>query len=232
MSIAKGLASTGFGAALIALLLSAIVLGASPAQAQQAPADVYGVVAAGSGVVAGDVIVASIGGVECGSATAHASDGWSIRIQAGSCDGNAVSGATIAFTINGLPAAQTVIWKTGYRPPDVVNGLALTVAGGASPTVTPGPPATLSDARGLAVFSGGSLAQLEAAALAACPGGATIWADDPHLAGGYISFIAGSAVPIVNVNFANAYPAGLIGLTAVIVTGCVGGGADEGGGGG
>ena len=71
MSIAKGLASTGLVAALLALLLTPIFFGASPVHAQPAaPADVYGDSDAGGDVVAGDVIVASIGDAECESYTA------------------------------------------------------------------------------------------------------------------------------------------------------------------
>ena len=93
MSIAKGLASTGLVAALLALLLTPIFFGASPVHAQPAaPADVYGDSAAGGDVVAGDVIVASIGDAECGSYTAGANGGWFFRIYAGDCGGAAATG--------------------------------------------------------------------------------------------------------------------------------------------
>ena len=84
MSIAKGLASTGFVAALLALLLTPIFFGAGTVQAQQQPgADVYGDSDAGGVVVEGDVIVVSIGDNECASLTAGAGGGWYTLIQPG-----------------------------------------------------------------------------------------------------------------------------------------------------
>ena len=92
------------------------------------------------------------------------------------------------------------------------------------PPVTPVEPpvmedATLSGSAGLAIFSGGSLDDLESAALALCPGGAAVWADDGSGTGGYILYTAGASLSIVNNAFAAVYPDGLD-QSAVIVTRC------------
>ena len=81
----------------------------------------------GGGLRAGDVVTASIGGVECGEAAADASGGWAIRVDAGGCGGGAVDGATIAFAVNGRAATPTATWRPGGVPDDVSNGITLTV---------------------------------------------------------------------------------------------------------
>ena len=78
--------------------------------------------------------------------------------------------------------------------------------------------ATLSGSIGLAVFSGGSLDDLESAALAHCPDGAAIYVNDGE--GGQILFTAGAAVSIVNNAVAAIYPDGLGANTAVLIARC------------
>ena len=124
MRNAKGLATLGFVAALFALILTPMLFDAGSVRAQGAiPADLYG-----GGLAEGDVVVASIGDSECGSSTAErCNGGWFVRVYPGDCGGAAESGATITFTINGDPAAESITFEPGYAPDDAVNGDTLTV---------------------------------------------------------------------------------------------------------
>ena len=120
MNLAKGPARIAAVAALLALLIGPMLFGASSALAQGAPANYYG-----GGLADGDVVTASIDGVECGSATADA-DGWLISIGADN-DCNPTDGATVSFTLNGEAADQSVTYAAGGLPDDTVNGITLTV---------------------------------------------------------------------------------------------------------
>lgn len=220
MSNAKRVAFPGFLAALFALALAPALVGAGPAAAQVTPqqADLYG-----SGLQEGAVVAALINGVECGTHTVAAQDGgwWHIVIRSGSCDGGAVEGARITFTVDGTTADQYVTWSDGYSPPDRANGIVLTFEGSSVSADPKGPPptATLSRTQGLAIFSGGSLDELEAATLHACPGGATVWANAPG-GEGYLPFVP-NAIPLLNAPFRSAYADGFDGPEPVIVNLCV-----------
>ena len=209
MSNAKRMALPGLFVALFALALCPVLMSPGPAVAQTPQrADLFG-----SGLQEGDEVVALIDGVMCeDSHTVAAEDGgwWDIGIALGDCGGGAVDGARITLTVNGVTADQYVTWTDGYFPSDRANGIVLTFAsGGGSVSADPaGPPltATLSRTQGLAIFSGGSLDELEAAALAACPGGVTI---------------VPTGIPLVNVPFRGAYGGGFDGPEPVIVNQCV-----------
>lgn len=221
MSIAKTPATRGLVAALFALILAPAVFTAGPVAAQGSgdlPAEFYGV----GGLREGDVVVASIGAEECGSSTV-AGGVWTISVQPGACNGAAVSGATVTFTVNGVLADQVATWEPGYAPADPVSGITLTVtgAGGTVPADPVAPPltATLSRSSGLAIFSGGSIDELEAAAAALCPGGANIWVNEPS-GNGYLLFVAKARFEIVNSAFRGAYSGGFDGPEPVIVQDC------------
>ncbi|MDA1061788.1 MAG: hypothetical protein O2895_02605 [Chloroflexi bacterium] len=128
MTIAKASARLGFVAAVVALLLGPALFSATSAHAQNPPATYYGV------ATSGDSISAVIGGTTCETVTADAAGGWVIVIAESSCDGNAVAGATVGFTINDTNAAETETWEAGGAPADLVNGISLTAGSG---TVTP-----------------------------------------------------------------------------------------------
>ncbi len=218
MSNAKRVAFPGFLVALFALALAPALMGPSPAVAQTPQqANLFG-----SGLQEGDVVAALIGGVECGTHTVAAEhDGWwDIVIRTGACGGAAVEGAKITFTVNGKTADQFVTWTDGYVPPDRANGITLTFEGSSVSADPKGPPprATLSRTQGLAIFSGGSLDELEAAALYACPGGVTIWANEPS-GEGYLPFVP-HAIPILSAAFRNVYADGFDGPEPVIVNQC------------
>ena len=226
MRNAKGLANLGFVAALFALILTPMFFDAGSVRAQGAiPADLYG--SGPNSIEADAVVVASIGELECETTTADSSGGWFIRVYPGDCGGAAVSGAMITFTINGDPAAESVTFEPGWSPTDdPANGFQLTlwVAPEATPEATPAmpdPPAppSLSRSSGLAIFSGGSVQQLEAAAVAACPGDSVIWVNEPH-DDGYLAFVPKAEFDIVNVAFMSAYGDGFDAPEAVIVTEC------------
>ena len=210
MSNAKRVAFPGFLIALFALALAPALTGPGPAVAQTPQrADLYG-----GGLQEGDVVAALIRGVECGTYTVSAEDngGWYIVVESGACGGAAVEGAVINITVNGNTADQYVTWTDGYTPPDRANGIALTFEGSSvsADPKDPPPTATLSRTQGLAIFSGGSLDELEAAALYACPGGALIWANEPS-GNGYLSFVPNPAIAILNAAFKTAYPDGFDG---------------------
>ena len=220
MSNAKRAAFPGFLVALFALALAPALMGPGPAVAQTPQqADLYG-----GGLQEGDVVAALIGGVECGTHTVSAEDngGWYIVVGAGACGGAAAEGARITITVNGNTADQFVTWSDGYSPPDRANGIALTFAGSSvsADPEDPPPTATLSRTRGLAIFSGGSLDELEAAALYACPGGVTIWANAPD-GDGYLPFVPNAPIPLLNAAFRSAYADGFDGPEPVIVNLCV-----------
>jgi len=107
----------------IAALMLASFASAQPAN----PMQVFGVTGSGD-VVEGTVVEAMIDGESVGTATATA-DGWVIDIQ------NGTDGATVEFTIDGEPAAETVTYE-GFASSEVT----LTAgegAGGGSETPTP-----------------------------------------------------------------------------------------------
>ena len=88
---------------------------------------------------------------------------------------------------------------------------------------TPAPPApeepdaaTLTGMGALRIFSGGSVADLAAAAMAACPGGAVVWVQDAS--GGWQSYST-TAPAFVNAVFSAAFPDGL-GMQAVFLSSC------------
>lgn len=216
MSIAKTPATSGLVAALFALILVPAVFGPGPATAQ----GILGIDLYGTGLEDGDVVVVSINGEECGTLPVAADGVWAIRVYPGDCNGEAEDGAPITFTLNGDLADQTVTWAAGWLPPDPVNGITLTV-GGTGPSVVNGPPEppTLSRNSGLAIFGGGSIADLEAAATALCPGGASIWVNEPS-GNGYLLFVANARFDIVNSAFRGAYSGGFDGPEPVIVNDC------------
>ena len=124
MRMAKGWMRAGFAAALFALLLAPALTGAGSALAQDPlPANYYG-----GGLESGDKVTAMIGDAECGTATADASGGWQIRVNAGDCDGAAAAGAMVSFMINDAMAEQTAEWSAGFVPSDVGQGITLTMA--------------------------------------------------------------------------------------------------------
>ena len=222
MSNARTPALPGLVASVFMLVLASALWssGSASAQGYDLPAELYG-----SGLPDGTTVAAHIGDTECESTVVE--DGaWLIRLYSGDCGGAAVDGARITFTVDGVQADQYVIWSVGYGPPDLAAGIELTVGGGAPVAVDPvdpvGPPEPprLSRTQGLAIFSGGSLDDLENAALALCPGGATIFANAP---GGddYLLFRAGAPFPLVNAPFEAVYGDGFDGPEPVIVTGCV-----------
>ena len=121
MNLAKGPARIAAVAALLALLIGPMLFGASSALAQGAPANYYG-----GGLTEGDTVTASIGDVECGSATADAAGGWHIAIGADN-DCNPVDGATVNFAVNGKAAEQSATYAAGGLPDDTANGITLTI---------------------------------------------------------------------------------------------------------
>ena len=114
------------------VMLIPALFSATSAHAQNPPATYYGVASSG------DSISAVIGGTTCDTVTADANGEWVIEIPESGCDGAAVSGAAVSFTLNGATADQSETWEAGGTPADRVNGISLTATGGG----TPAPPDT------------------------------------------------------------------------------------------
>lgn len=124
MRMAKGWMRAGFAAALFALLLAPALAGAGSALAQDLlPATYYG-----GGLEEGVTVTAMIGDAACGTDEADSDGGWSIRVEAGGCDGAAVAGATVNFMIGDAMAEQSAEWSSGYLPDDTRDGITLTPA--------------------------------------------------------------------------------------------------------
>ncbi len=117
-----GPARLGFAAALLALLLGPLALGFHTAHAQGVDTATY----YGSGLSEGDVVAASIGGVECASTTANAAGQWLLGVGPGACDPE--DGDTVNFSLNGQAAEETESWDPA-GPADPANGVTLTVSG-------------------------------------------------------------------------------------------------------
>lgn len=223
MSNARTLALPGLVASVFMLVLAPGLWSPGPATAQvsEFPAELYG-----SGLTPGLTIAAYVGSAECGSTTVEDDGWWLIRVYPGECGGGAVEGAEVTFTVNGRRAEQTVTWRSAFEPDDRDNGILLTVGGGVpAPTVPVDPdgppePPTLSRTQGLAIFSGGTLDDLELAILAACPGGATIWANDLTGQEPFVPFFANAPIDLLNVPFRTVYPDGFDGPEPVYIVGC------------
>jgi len=143
MTLTRKLAGIGIAFAAAAVLFSAFAVSAS---AQTPPYTAYGV-----GQKAGAKIAANIGGKACGGdATVDASGNWKLVIGTDAACAPK-GGDTVAFSIDGAAATQTVKWTAGGAPADAAKGIALT-AGGAAPA-----PAKTGDA-GLLGTSGTSMA--------------------------------------------------------------------------
>jgi len=145
MTLTRKLAGIGIAFAAAAVLFSAFAVSAS---AQTPPYTAYGV-----GQKAGAKIAANIGGKACGGdATVDASGNWKLVIGTDAACAPK-GGDTVAFSIDGAAATQTVKWTAGGAPADAAKGIALTAgAGGSAPA-----PAKTGDA-GLLGTSGTSMA--------------------------------------------------------------------------
>ena len=145
MKMTRTLMGLGVAFAAAAVLFTAF---AASASAQTPPYTAYGI-----GQKAGAKIAANIAGKSCGAgATVDAQGNWKITIA--TTDACAPKeGDTVAFTIDGAAAAQTVKWTAGGAPADAAKGIALT-AGAAAPAPAP---AKTGDA-GLLGTSGTSMA--------------------------------------------------------------------------
>ncbi len=142
MTLTRKFMGLGIAFAAAAVLFSAFVASAS---AQNPPYTAYGI-----GLTAGAKVAANIAGKSCGEATVAAAGTWLLTINADAVCAPK-EGDTVAFTINGAAAAQTVKWSSGGAPADAAKGIALT-AGAAAPA-----PAKTGDA-GLLGASGTSMA--------------------------------------------------------------------------
>jgi len=121
----------GLVAAAAALMLTLGLASANSVSAQVLPAVLYG-----QGLEEGQVVTASIGGEECGSATVDANGEWTMQI-APDADCGPTANAAISFTVDGDPATSSpaAVWNSGGTPSDVANGYTLTVQA-ATPTAT------------------------------------------------------------------------------------------------
>lgn len=122
----------------VAILAATLVLLASGgrAYAQMPPYTAYGM-----GLHAGDVVTASIEGVECGRTKVSAAGNWKITIPAESpCQPQ--DGATIHFAVDGDERSATARWSGGGAPVNPRVGIALGPPATPSTTSTPAAKAT------------------------------------------------------------------------------------------
>jgi len=121
----------GFVAAAAALLLTLGLVISSTANAQVLPAVLYG-----KGLTSGQVVAASIGGTQCGTATVNAAGEWTMQIAPDNACAPTAN-AAISFTVDGkaATASPAAVWNSGGTPSDVQNGYKLTIAA-ATPTAT------------------------------------------------------------------------------------------------
>ena len=119
----NGPARLGFMAALLALLIAPLAFGFHSAQAQGiTSATYYGTADAGA------TVGASVGDALCAETDADADGEWLITINENDCDGGAVAGATVNFSVDGKTAEQSETWSLGGSPSDIAKGITLTVA--------------------------------------------------------------------------------------------------------
>ncbi len=107
--------------------------GLASAGAQMPPYTAYGM-----GLRAGEVVVASIEGVECGRTRVSAAGNWKISIPSDApCQ--PVDGSTIGFEVDGVKHSVTARWSGGGAPPNPRAGIAL----GAAPAAAAKPAPTI-----------------------------------------------------------------------------------------
>ena len=133
MNLRKGFARLVAAMALFAIVTSIGLISGSTTNAQQPPYLAYGV-----GLTSGDVVAASINGVDCGSATADANGEWVLAIDGATC--NASTGDTIDFTLNGEAVTETASYASAGTPVSdgypAATGIPMTVADTTDPVVT------------------------------------------------------------------------------------------------
>ncbi len=206
-----------------AAIFGALALNASPAQAQLPPFKAFG-----AGLKSGDVVSAMKGSTEVGKATANASGNWDMDIQSAGVAAVA-NGDKITFSVNGRVANETATFNVGqFTPPP---GLVFTFPAAAGPTGPTGPtvpvlpPAVNSTARGtlanapafdgtgraLAVFNGGTPAQLSTEGTRV--GAKGVWVQDAD--GMYRLLVIGGPA-FLNDDFNGKFPNGL-GVASVLL---------------
>src|SRR6266498_199908 len=107
------------GAAAVALLAASTALGSHAASAQPTPPTrFFGTVTLnGQPAPSGATVQARVGTNACGTATVTASGGTSNYVvdvaSASTTPGCGTDGATVTFTVNGVPASQSGTFQTG-----------------------------------------------------------------------------------------------------------------------
>lgn len=159
----------------------------------------------GSGLIAGAQIQAFNNGTAVATATVDAGGNWVLDIPALA----AATGDVISFSMNGAMTSQSVTFEPGgfVLPP----GLALTAGAGTGTFASP--PNFGTGKMAQVVFTGGTVAQLDAATSAA--GGTGAWVQDST--GAFRLLIVG-APAFLRTAFEAAFPVGFTTVTGVTVT--------------
>lgn len=122
---------------LVAVLTTSLMLGhAGVVSAQMPPYTAYGM-----GLHAGDVVTASINGVDCGSARVSVAGNWKISIPA-EAPCHPMDGTAVHFAVNGKQHEATVRWSGGGAPVNPRVGIVLGSTPMLAATVPPRPTAT------------------------------------------------------------------------------------------
>ena len=159
----------------------------------------------GSGLTAGATVLALNHGMTVATAMADSGGNWVLDIPALT----AATGDVISFSVNGAMTSQTVTFEPGgfVLPP----GLALTAGTGTGTFSSP--PNFGTGKMAQVVFTGGTVAQLDAATSAA--GGTGAWVQDST--GAFRLLIVG-APAFLRSAFEAAFPVGFTTVTGVTVT--------------
>lgn len=204
--------------ALAAAVIGTLGMGlalATPAAAQSsAPANFYG---KGGPLKAGDRVAVLVNGVVCGSTAVNASLEWAVAVAA-SAPCAPSEGVAVSVTVNGGAAtlSPAAVWKVGGTPPDVANGYAVTIAGGATSTggATPTTPVTSGLISGSVPRNGGygiiavntTAAAQQVAEATGCPiGTMALYAT---VGGSFLAYVPGTTIGAVNAAFLGAFPNG------------------------
>jgi hypothetical protein len=216
--------------ALAAAVIGTIGIGfvaATPAAAQSsAPANFYG---KGGPLKAGDRVAILVNGVTCSTATVNASLEWAVAVAI-TAPCAPTEGVAVSATVNGAAAtlSPAAVWKVGGTPPDIANGYAISVAGGATSTgATPTAPGTSGLLSGSVPRNGGygiiavnSTATVQQVAEATgCPiGTMALYAT----AGGtFLAYVPGTTIGAVNAAFLAAFPNGSVPSGTALLGKCV-----------
>jgi hypothetical protein len=177
------------------------------AQSEPTPYTAYG-----TGLQPGELVDIFVGGEHCAQATADADGNWGPVAIGVSSPCTPVEGEIISFLLNGEPTIETDVFAFAGAPQNVATGIVLTSVGTA-----PQLEGTLpSSGVAIAVWSGGTVAQLLPVAAAKGCNLTSLWTSE---AGALVGYVVG-APTFVNSAFLNHHPGGVLPASTVLLLVC------------